>query len=88
MNKEILIDKGWVLKRQYYDTYSFEKGDVWIDDGGGAFLEFNVNDFNLIITPTDEGFNQDGPKISIKFNGYCETEQEYDFIYKMLRLKI
>jgi hypothetical protein len=86
MKKEEFEQRGWKFSFEFENEMKFEKGDVWKDDGQGAFLRVKNNIVNLITT--DSGFNQDGPNHSIKFNGECNTMDEFDMICKMIKLKI
>jgi len=88
MNKEYLEQKGWKFSYEFDNELHFEKGDVWKDDGMGAFLYFNIKDNKLRIVTTDVGFNMDGPNCSPKFNGYCEDTETFELICKLIRLKI
>lgn len=87
MNKEILESQGWKFKWQYSDTLHFEKGNTWLDNGLGAFLEFNEIKSTIKITTTDEGFNSDGPNCSIKFNGKCANVGVLKMITSLIDLK-
>ena len=86
MNKENFEQRGWKFSYEFENEMKFEKGDVWKDNGQGAFLRVKNNIVKLITT--DSGFNQDGPNNSIKFNGECNTMDEFDMICKMIKLKI
>jgi hypothetical protein len=86
MIKEDFEKRCWKFIFEFNNEIKFEKGDVWKDDGQGAYLTVMNN--HVIITTTDKGFCSDGPKMSVKFNGYCETIDDFDMICKMIRLKI
>ena len=86
MEKEDFEQRGWKFSSLFDGKIKFEKGDVWKDDGHGAFLTVKNN--TVILTTTDKGFNQDGPNYSVKFNGECENIEEFDMICKMIKLKI
>lgn len=106
MKREDFEQRGWKFIYEL-DNFEmkFEKGNVWKDDGQGAFLyikpkrtefmSFMIDDkncsfitYNTKLITTDEGFNQDGPNYSIKFNGECNTMDEFDMVCKMIKLKI
>ena len=84
--RESFIDRGWVFMSEFDNRITFTKGDVYKDNGQGAFL--TVKDNHIVIQTTDVGFNQYGPNISVKFNGECNTPDEFDMICKMIGLKI
>ena len=42
MSKEELEESGWVFQYDILNEQKFEKGDVWKDDGQGAFLRIKV----------------------------------------------
>jgi hypothetical protein len=86
LNRENFINKGWEFMSEFDNRITFTKGDVYKDNGQGAFL--SVKDNHIIIQTTDVGFNQYGPNISVKFNGECNTPDEFDMICKMIGLKI
>jgi hypothetical protein len=85
MKKEDFEQRGWKLSYELPIGMKFEKGDVWKDNGQGAFLYVNNNNIVKLIT-TDSGFNQDGPNCSVKFNGECNSMEEFDMICKMIKL--
>jgi len=84
--RESFIERGWVFMSEFDNRITFTKGDVYKDNGQGAFL--TVKDNHIVIQTTDVGFIQDGPNISVKFNGECNTPDEFDMICKMIGLKI
>jgi hypothetical protein len=84
-NKE-LKERGWEFKYDILNEQKFQKGDIWKDDGQGAFL--NIKDGKITITTTDKGFNQDGPNYSIKYNGKCNSMEQFDMICEMIELNI
>jgi hypothetical protein len=86
MERKDFEQRGWKFNYEFDNEMRFEKGDVWKDDGYGAFLNVKNNVVKLITT--DKGFNQDGPNHSVKFNGECNTMEEFDLICKMIKLKI
>ena len=86
MSKEELEESGWVFKYDILNEQKFEKGDVWKDDGQGAFLD--IKDGKITIITTDKGFNQDGPNHSVKYNGKCNSMEQFDMICEMIELKI
>ena len=86
LNRENFINKGWEFMSEFDNRITFTKGDVYKDNGQGAFL--TVKDNHIVIQTTDVGFIQDGPNISVKFNGECNTPDEFDMICKMIGLKI
>ena len=86
LKREDFINKGWVFMSEFDNEIIFTKGDVYKDNGQGAFLSVKGN--HIIIQTTDVGFNQDGPNISVKFNGEYNTPDEFDMICKMIGLKI
>ena len=86
MGKEDFEERGWNFKFEFEGEMKFEKGDFWKDDGQGAILYVKNNIIKIITT--DKGFNQDGPNASFKFNGECETIEEFDIICKMIKLRI
>jgi len=86
MKKEDFEQRGWKFQYELSNEMLFEKGDVWKDDGQGAFLYVKNNIVKLITT--DKDFNPDGPNCSVKFNGECNTMDEFDMICKMIKLKI
>ena len=86
LKRENFIDKGWVFMSEFDNEIIFTKGDIYKDNGQGAFLSVKGN--HIIIQTTDVGFNQDGPNISVKCNGECNTPDEFDMICKMIGLKI
>ena len=88
MNKDYFEQKMWKFSYDFDNILHFDKGDVWSENGKGAFLTFNIKDNNLIIITTDKGFNMDGPNLSPKFNGYCENSETFELICKLIRLKI
>ena len=102
MKKEDFEQKGWKFSFEFDNEMKFEKGDVWKDDGQGAFLyvktkkteyvmddkNHSFNTYTVKLITTDIGFNQDGPNHSVKFNGECNTMDEFDMICKMIKLKI
>ena len=87
INKEDIEKRGWIFKYEYNGWWNFEKGDVWKDDGQGAFLSVGENN-KILIKVTNNGYNSDGPNISTKFNGVCDTMDEFDVICRMIKLKI
>jgi hypothetical protein len=86
MKKEDFIERGWKFSYEFDGEIHFVKGDPWKDDGLGSYLYVKNNSVKLLTT--DCGYTTDGPQISIKFNGYCETIEEFDMICKMIKLKI
>ena len=86
MSKEELKERGWEFKYDILNEQKFQKGDTWKDDGQGAFL--NIKDGKITITTTDKGFNQDGPNYSIKYNGKCNSMEQFDMICEMIELNI
>ena len=86
LNRENFINKGWEFMSEFDNRITFTKGDVYKDNGQGAFL--TVKDNHIVIQTTDVGFIHDGPNISVKFNGECNTPDEFDMICKMIGLKI
>ena len=85
MSKEEFERVGWVFKSEYLGEQKFTRGDIWKDNGQGAFL--SVTNGRIIITSTDEGFNQDGPNYSVKYNGKCNSIKQFDMICEMIELK-
>ena len=85
MKKEDFEQRGWNFIYEFDNELKFQGGDIWKDCGQGAFLYVKRNAVKLITT--DKGFNQDGPNYSIKFNGLCNTIDEFDMICKMINLK-
>jgi len=88
MTKKDLEERGWIFSYEFDNILHFDKGDTWKDDGNGAFLYFDTKINNITIITTDKGFNMDGPVSSPKFNGTCENIDTFDFICKLIRLKI
>lgn len=98
MKKEDFEQRGWRFIYEYDNVMNFRKGDIWKDDGQGAFLSLETKKteyenmvnvtYIVTLTTTDSGFNQDGPNHSVKFNGEFKTMNEFDMICKMIRLKI
>ena len=99
MKKEDFEQKGWKFSSEFDNEMRFEKGDIWKDDGQGAFLyvktkktEYEMDSKNHSYTvkliTTDNGFNQDGPNHSVKFNGECNTMYDFVMICNMIKLKI
>jgi hypothetical protein len=86
MKREDFEQRGWEFSFEFDGEMKFEKGDTWKDDGQGAFLKVKGN--KIVITTTDQGFDRDGPKYSVKFNGECKTMDEFDMICGMIKLKI
>ena len=86
MKKEDFTDRGWKLVSEFNNEMKFEKGNIWKDDGQGAFLTVKYNTIKLITT--DKGFYQAAPNCSVKFNGECNSTDEFDMICKLIRLKI
>lgn len=86
MKKEDFVQKGWKFSYKFDNEMKFEKGDVWKDDGQGAFLYVKKNILKIITT--DSGFNQDGPNHSVKFFGECNNMDEFNMICKMIKLKV
>jgi len=86
MKKEDFEQRGWKFSYAFDNEMKFEKGDTWKDDGQGATLYITKNVIKIITT--DKGFNDDGSNYSIKFNGECETIEEFDMICRMIKLKI
>ena len=86
MSKEELKERGWEFKYDILNEQKFQKGDIWKDDGQGAFL--NIKDGKITITTTYKGFNQDGPNYSIKYNGKCNSMEQFDMICEMIELNI
>jgi len=85
MSKEELEERGWTFKLQWLNQDKYEKGDFWKDDGQGAVLI--VEEGKIILTTTDKGFNQDGPNYSVKYNGKCNSMEQFDMICEMIELK-
>ncbi len=85
MSREEIEESGWVFQYDILNEQKFEKGDVWKDDGQGAFL--NIKDGKITIITTDKGFNQDGPNHSVKYNGKCNSMEQFDMICEMIELK-
>ena len=79
-------DRGWVFLHTFREKTTFIKGNLFEDDGRGAHLD--VEGFNVRMTTTDKGFSVDGPIMSVKFNGVCETMDLFDQVCHMIRLKI
>ena len=88
IDKNFFIYQGWKYSFYFRNVYTFEKGNVWKEDGKGAFLEFDENLMKIKITSTDKGLNSDGPNISIKYNGFCRNENDYDTIVELLDLQL
>jgi len=88
IDKDFFTYKGWRYSFNFRNVYTFEKGDVWKEDGKGAFLEFDENLMKIKITSTDKGFNSDGPNCSVKYNGFCRNEDEYNTIIELINLNI
>ena len=88
MKKEDFIKSGWIFGYEYVGILKFQKGDIWKDDGQGAFLEFDTNKNTVKINTTDLGFQMDGPNNSIKFHGLCENTETFELICKLIMLKI
>lgn len=88
MEKEILLKQGWLFKFEWNNVLKFEKGDVWKDDGQGAFLEVDVINKTIKITTTDKGHNMDGPNYSVKFNGNCNDMETFKKICDMINFKL
>lgn len=86
MKREDFEQRGWKFSFEFDNEMKFEKGDIWKDDGQGAFLLVKNNLVKIITT--DKGFDQDGPNHSTKFNGECVGIDEFDMICKMIKLKI
>ena len=77
--------RGWKFSYEFNNEMKFEKGDVWKDDGQGASLHVKNNIVKLITT--DKDFNQDGPNCSVKFNGECNTMEEFDMTCRMVKIR-
>lgn len=88
ITKEVLEYRDWKFKSEFNNIIKFEKGDVWKDDGMGAFLSLDIKNQNIIITTTDKGFNQDGPNYSVKFNGTCSDMETFELICGLIKLKL
>lgn len=78
--------RGWLFQHSYNNIGYYRKGDIWLDDGRGAFLDVECGSKVSIIT-TDAGYNVDGPNHSIKFSGFCESFEEFDRLCEMIVLK-
>jgi hypothetical protein len=87
MNQKLLEERGWKFSYEFQGEMHFEKGDVWGDNGSGAFLTVNIKDSEVKIVTTDKGFNMDGPNSSCKFNGLCTTIEIFDNICSWINLK-
>jgi len=85
LTTKVLEEKGWKFRHKFQETISFEKGNTWRDAGGGAFLDITGN--QIIIQTTNEGYGTDGPNLTVKFDGLCQTVEEFDMICKMINLK-
>ena len=83
--KEDFEQRGWKFSYEFNNEMKFEKGDVWKDDGQGASLHVKNNIVKLITT--DKDFNQDGPNCSVKFNGECNTMEEFDMTCRMVKIR-
>jgi hypothetical protein len=85
LTPEVLKEKGWKFRHKFQETTSFEKGNTWLDAGRGAFLDITGNE--ITIQTTNEGYGTDGPNLTVKFDGLCQTVEEFDMICKMINLK-
>jgi hypothetical protein len=91
MNEQILQSltaSGWKFVRQHVfqgiTTMHFERGNIYKDAGGGAFLEYTLPTGRMKFTSTDVGYNADGPNHSIKYNGPCQDVKTLDFLHDLL----
>lgn len=91
LTKEYLEQHGWKIISDFREVIKFTKGDVWKDNGGGAFLTYDTNPISstntahkIIIVTTDPGFDMDGPKNSPKFNGICPSVEDYERIVELI----
>jgi hypothetical protein len=83
---KVLEENGWKFAYTFQETIVFEKGDLNLDAGRAALLYINGNKVKIITT--DEGYNGDGvPDSSVKFDGLCQTIEEFNMICKMINLK-
>lgn len=84
-----LEERGWIYKYSHKPgVENYEKGNVWKDNGMGAFLKVDNKEGVIEIITTDIGFNQDGPNWSIKFKGECKDIKTFDIICNLIKLKI
>jgi len=85
LDKEDIESFKWEFKREFTrdKTYNglyptkeeYEFGDTCSDKDSG-WLEHYPESHKIRITTTDEGFNQDGPNYSVKFNGTILNKSE------------
>ena len=79
--------RGWLLQHSYNNIGYYQKGDIWLDDGRGAFLNVESGCCKVSIITTDAGYSVDGPKHSIKFSGFCKNFEEFDRLCEMIGIK-
>lgn len=88
MTKEDFISLGLKEGFHYGQQLRFDWGNVWEDDGRGAFFNYNSITNNLKIDTTDKGYNRDGPNYSTKFNGFVTSIEEFKLILNLIKLRL
>ncbi len=88
MNKEYFESIGWKFNSEFRGVIQFQRGDIWKDNGAGAFIDFDTNTSKLLIITTDIGFNVNGPNTSTKFNGRCDSPETFKLICDLIELKV
>jgi len=85
MTKEDLESRGWELYHDFQGLMYFRKGIM--DDGFvGAYLDVSGN--KIILTTRDDRYSTDGACMSTKFNGKCESIEQFDTICEWVELKL
>ncbi len=57
MKKEDFEQKGWKFSFEFDNEMEFEKGDVWKDDGQGAFLYVKTKKTEYVMDDKNHSFN-------------------------------
>ena len=85
LTKEQIEKEGFDFKRDYKETFYFEKGDVY--KIGGIFLDYNISSKTLKVSINKGSFDNSGtPKSDNCFNGKVKCINEFKNILKYLSI--
>lgn len=85
LTKEQIEKEGFVFKRDYKETFYFEKGNVY--KIGGIFLDYNITSKILKVSINKGKFDNSGtPKTDSCFEGKIKCINEFRNILKYLSI--
>jgi hypothetical protein len=71
MKREDFEQKGWKFSSEFDNEMRFGKGDVWKDDGQGAFLYIKTKKTEYEMDSKNHSFNTYNNEVNLNFSTNC-----------------